>query len=241
MSTDAITTFTFPVTNDIIRTYTDEHGNPWFMGMDVCNALNITACNAYKKLDDSQKTLMHRMHLGMKPGKPFVLVSESGLYKLVMRSDKPEAKRFQDWVTKDVLPAIRKDGAYFLGEEKVKTGEMSEDELLLKAMTILTKKVERLTTERDSLQAKVTEHLEYLTVDEWRALNHLYLVHADKVMLGKLASRKAKERGIGLDAQVRRVCTSQGFKDVRVNVYPANILNEVAIESGIIHRLQSAV
>lgn len=38
-----------------------------------------------------------------------IIISESGLYKLVMRSDKPEAKAFQDWVTKVVLPAIRKD------------------------------------------------------------------------------------------------------------------------------------
>ncbi|MGF7173554.1 BRO-N domain-containing protein [Azospirillum doebereinerae] len=37
-------------------------------------------------------------------------ITESGLYKLVMRSDKPEARKFQDWVTRDVLPAIRKDG-----------------------------------------------------------------------------------------------------------------------------------
>ena len=44
-----------------------------------------------------------------------------------MRSDKPEARAFQDWVTRDVLPAIRKDGAYVMGEEKVKTGEMDED------------------------------------------------------------------------------------------------------------------
>lgn len=57
------------------------------------------------------------------------LISESGLYKLIMRSDKPEARRFQDWVTREVL-AIRKDGAYVAGEEKVKTGEMTEDELI---------------------------------------------------------------------------------------------------------------
>jgi prophage antirepressor-like protein len=38
-------------------------------------------------------------------------VSESGLYKLVMRSNKPEAREFQNWVTREVLPAIRKDGA----------------------------------------------------------------------------------------------------------------------------------
>ncbi len=47
------------------------------------------------------------------------LVTESGLYKLVLRSDKPEAKEFQHWVTSVVLPAIRKDGAYIEGEEKV--------------------------------------------------------------------------------------------------------------------------
>jgi prophage antirepressor-like protein len=55
------------------------------------------------------------------------IVSESGLYKLVMRSDKPEARSFQDWVTRDVLPSIRKDGDYIMGEEKLKTGEMGED------------------------------------------------------------------------------------------------------------------
>lgn len=58
---------------------------------------------------------------------PVMLISESGLYKLIMRSDKPEAKAFQDWVTRDVLPAIRKDGGYVKGEEKVASGELSED------------------------------------------------------------------------------------------------------------------
>lgn len=52
------------------------------------------------------------------------LISESGLYKLIMRSDKPAAREFQDWVTHVVLPAIRKDGAYIMGEEKVATGEL---------------------------------------------------------------------------------------------------------------------
>ena len=52
-------------------------------------------------------------------GRPNKLINESGLYKLIMRSDKAEAKAFQDWVTRDVLPAIRKDGGYIDGEEKV--------------------------------------------------------------------------------------------------------------------------
>ncbi len=50
-------------------------------------------------------------------------ISEAGLYALILRSNKPEAKAFQKWVTSVVLPAIRKDGAYVIGEEKVATGE----------------------------------------------------------------------------------------------------------------------
>lgn len=46
----------------------------------------------------------------------FSLISESGLYRLILRSDKPEARQFQDWVTRVVLPAIRKDGAYVADE-----------------------------------------------------------------------------------------------------------------------------
>lgn len=47
------------------------------------------------------------------------MLAESGLYKLVLKSRKPDAKEFRDWVTRDVLPAIRKDGMYVKGEEKI--------------------------------------------------------------------------------------------------------------------------
>lgn len=46
-----------------------------------------------------------------------LLLSEPGLYRLIMRSDKPAARQFQDWVVRDVMPAIRKDGGYIAGEE----------------------------------------------------------------------------------------------------------------------------
>jgi prophage antirepressor-like protein len=52
-----------------------------------------------------------------------LLISASGHYKLIMCSDKPEARKFQDWVTREVLPPIRKDGIYVAAEEKAKTGE----------------------------------------------------------------------------------------------------------------------
>lgn len=120
--------------------------------MDVYKALGLQQHGGVlNPLDSREKTLRVRTSVGLSPGRDCWLISESGVYKLVMRSDKPGAKTFQNWVTQVVLPAIRKDGAYVMGEEKVATGELSEDELVMRAMTIMSKKVERLTQERDQL------------------------------------------------------------------------------------------
>lgn len=136
-------------------------GQPWFVAADVCAALSIgwdktnhryAPSRVVGYLDASEKGSKKIASPSNGPQNTLI-VSESGLYKLVMRSNKPEAKAFQDWVTRVVLPAIRKDGAYILGEEKVVTGEISEDELILRAMQAQQKKVDRLVLERDRLQA----------------------------------------------------------------------------------------
>jgi prophage antirepressor-like protein len=94
--------------------------NPWFVGSDVCRILTLnTPKDAYARLDMTEKTYEDRTLFGLSPGKQMVLISESGLYKLIMRSDKPLAKPFQDWVTKEVLPSIRKNGGYVKDQEKV--------------------------------------------------------------------------------------------------------------------------
>ncbi len=108
---------------------------PWFVAVDVCRCLDIhimpsgevNVNNATRKLGDDESALYlmegeGRWGLQMKT---YRCVSESGLYKFVLRSDKLVARRFQDWLTREVLPALRKDGMYVMGEEKVKTGEMS--------------------------------------------------------------------------------------------------------------------
>jgi hypothetical protein len=165
-------------------------------------------------------------------------ISESGLYKLIMRAQRrnPEVAQFQDWVTREVLPAIRKDGGYILGEEKVRTGEMTEDELLLKAMTILKTKAERLTAERDQLKAEnavMERELNEVTFDEWRALRHLYLPHWKKVQVAQYASAQARREGIELGKQVRTISPYGRDRQVTVNVYPAALLDRVAAEKGV--------
>ncbi len=115
----------------------DIDGNPWFLATDVCRVLGLSNPSvAILPLDADEKA---KTDLGLSGRLPNI-ISESGLYKLIMRSDKPEARKFQDWVTREVLPAIRKDGGYIPGEEKVKTGEMSEDELVLRAIEVMQRK-----------------------------------------------------------------------------------------------------
>lgn len=143
----------FDFEGNAVRTL-ERDGNPWFVLADVCRVLEIAnPTRAASRLDGDEKGL----HSVNTPGgsQDVIVIDESGLYSIVMTSRKPSAKRFKKWVTGTVLPAIRKDGAYIAGEEKVATGEMTEDELLLRAMTILQDKATRLAAERDAAVSRV--------------------------------------------------------------------------------------
>ena len=120
--TNALTTFTFPVTNAQVRTVTID-GNPWFVAADACAILDITnTSQAVSRLDADEYALFN---IGKGAGRSSLIISESGLYALIMQSRKPEAEAFSRWVRKVVLPTLRKDGMYVMGEEKVATGEMT--------------------------------------------------------------------------------------------------------------------
>lgn len=95
-----------------LRTLTDEAGEPWFIAKDVCDILGLeNSRKATVELDPDEKNTV-TISDGI-PGNPNkTIISEPGLYKLIMRSRKPEAKEFQRWVTHEVLPQIRKHGAY---------------------------------------------------------------------------------------------------------------------------------
>lgn len=88
-------------------------GEPWFVASDVAEALGYrNAPDAARSLSEHQKasTQIVRSTSGGNPN--VTIINESGLYRLVLRSRKPEAEKFSDWVTGEVLPAIRKTGQY---------------------------------------------------------------------------------------------------------------------------------
>ena len=105
METTNITPFTY---NDHqIRTVAGPDGATWFVARDVCDILAITnAGNALASLDEDERGSI-RIADGT-PGSPNkAIVSEAGLYSLILRSRKPEAQAFKRWVTHEVLPSLR--------------------------------------------------------------------------------------------------------------------------------------
>lgn len=93
-----------------VRVITRE-GEPWFVASDVCAVLGIgNVSMATTRLDDDEKGISSVDTF--RGTQQTLIINESGLYSLVLTSRKPEAKRFKRWVTAEVLPAIRKTGAY---------------------------------------------------------------------------------------------------------------------------------
>lgn len=89
--------------------------NPWWVAKDVCDVLRlVNPSEALKALDEDELTSETLRSGGQ--GREMRLVSESGVYALIFRSNKPEAKRFRKWVTSEVLPQIRRTGRYTLGK-----------------------------------------------------------------------------------------------------------------------------
>lgn len=85
------------------------NGEPWFVANDVCAILEIDRTQT-RRLDDDEKgvCLIHTLGGDQKMS----IVNEFGLYSLILRSRKPEAKAFRRWITHEVIPAIRKYGMY---------------------------------------------------------------------------------------------------------------------------------
>ena len=109
---NGIEVFENPIFGQIRMVMVDDE--PMFCLIDVCRALKIkNATDVAKRLDEDELT---RLNLGGRAGESN-FITESGLYAVIVRSDKPNAKKFRKWVTSDVLPAIRKTGGYVNNDE----------------------------------------------------------------------------------------------------------------------------
>lgn len=117
---NAIQPFAFE--DHLVRTIMDDGGEPWFVAKDVCRVLGIEwkGSATMGPLDDDEKDMVTLSTSG--GDQELLVVSESGLYALVFRSRKPQAREFSRWVRKEVLPSLRRTGRYALTEQDKAVG-----------------------------------------------------------------------------------------------------------------------
>lgn len=113
-------------------------GEPWFVLPDICRVLDLSnpTVVADRLDEDERNQIPVTDSLGRQ--QETTIISESGLYAVILRSDKPEAKPFRKWVTSEVLPSIRKNGGYIAGQES-----MAPEELLAQALLVAQRTLER--------------------------------------------------------------------------------------------------
>lgn len=128
-----------------LRTLTDEEGEPWFVLKDCMSILDLGNPTETVKMFDDDEFSTTEVIDSIGRRQQAYIISEPGLYRLVMRSRKPEAKEFQRWVTHEVLPQIRKTGGY------IPTTDADDD------MTILAKAVMIGQRTMEQQQRKIAE------------------------------------------------------------------------------------
>lgn len=113
-------------------------GEPWWVLKDVCEVLGLSSPHkVFERLDEDEKGRNQIPTLGGE--QEMTVVNESGLYNVILRSDKPEAKPFRKWVTSEVLPSIRKNGGYIANQENL-TPEQIVANALIVAQNIISQK-----------------------------------------------------------------------------------------------------
>lgn len=145
-------------------------GEPWFVLADVCKVLEISnSRNISSRLEPDEKGVTLVDTLG--GTQQMTIINESGLYTVILRSDKPQAKPFRKWVTSEVLPSIRKHGSYSVQSQ---FADLSPQLQVLIQMETRQKQIEARQAEQATalagLEQKLQNTCEVIALDKtaWR-------------------------------------------------------------------------
>lgn len=125
---------------------------PWFVLKDVCEVLGISnPTMAADRLDADERA---KLDLG-RQGSGWI-INEPGLYNVILRSDKPQAKPFRKWVTAEVLPSIRRTGGYIQGQDVLSPTELMAKALMVAQQTLAERdaRISSLTVENEIMFPK---------------------------------------------------------------------------------------
>lgn len=128
---------------------------PWFVLKDVCEVLGISKYrDTADRLDPDERGSVRVDTLG--GAQDVIAVNESGLYNVILRSDKPQAKPFRKWVTAEVLPSIRRTGGYIQGQDVLSPAELMAKALMVAQQTLAERdaRISALTVENEIMFPK---------------------------------------------------------------------------------------
>ena len=151
-------------------------GEPWFVLTDVCRELEISNSRmAADRLENDELMSVKLTSGGQR--REMTIVNESGLYTVILRSDKPQAKPFRKWVTSEVLPSIRKHGSYSVQSQ---FADLSPQLQVLIQMETRQKQIEARQAEQATalagLEQKLQNTCEVIALDKtawWKDSEHL--------------------------------------------------------------------
>ena len=197
---------------------------PWFVAKDVCDILQHSNSRqaVIDMVDEEDVTKAYTPH-PQSPEKKLevIVVNESGLYTLILRSNLPKAKPFKRWVTHDVLPSIRKTGSYGLPQQS--DGQDPVTAMLLQASMLMNKRQiesEKRITLVEEAQARTATAESYFTIMGFANLCHFPVNRIIAASLGKKASHLCRENGY-------LTYSTPDPRFGRVKTYPKEILEIV--------------
>lgn len=194
MTSNSIQPFTFEGTQ--VRTVTYETGQTWWVLADVVKALALTSTTRVAERLDSDGVSQTQVIDSLGREQTATIINESGLYEVILRSDKPEAKRFRKWVTADVLPSIRSHGAYMTPE--VLQRSLLNPDYLIQLATRL-KEEQEAREAAETLSAMQAQRLQIVepkakALDDFTSTAHSYNLTVSAQILsngGKLVKQNA--------------------------------------------------
>lgn len=130
----------------------ERDGEPWFVAKDVCECLDLDT-STLRRLDDDERETLNKSDFALNAESGnglFAVVSEPGLYSLILGSRKPEAREFKRWITHEVIPSIRKTGGYGIRSVEDMINNPDTAIQLLTQVKILRLQNEQLAIERDT-------------------------------------------------------------------------------------------
>lgn len=205
-----------------------QDGEPWWVVKDVCDALGVTNVTETMRRVDGEDFSMTEVLDARNCKQQTYIVNEAGLYSLILRSDKPEAKRFKRWLTHEVIPSIRKTGKYEVAKPAPTKFEIMRN--MLDAWEAHETKLEQHDKQIGTIEVSVSTlsdrmdlfgaDTHYRTVRAFGNERKLRLSHAKANAIGRKAAKICRDRGI-------EIGEVPDERHGTVHSYPIDVLQEV--------------